>query len=108
MDSGLDSLGAVELRNAIAAAFNTPIPATITFDHPTIRLIAEQVAPKGTQMRAPAEGAACGLADFDEGHVLACVLEAAAEILQAPVGPDQPLMVVSPSLALVLLLSVLQ
>ena len=35
LQAGLDSLGAVELRNAITAAFDISLPATITFDYPT-------------------------------------------------------------------------
>ena len=44
--AGLDSLGAVELRNAIAAAFNIQLPMTITFDYPTVAALAGFLASK--------------------------------------------------------------
>lgn len=44
--AGLDSLGAVELRNAIAAAFNIHLPVTITFDYPTVAALAGFLASK--------------------------------------------------------------
>lgn len=93
MESGLDSLGAVELRNAIAAAFSLPVPATITFDHPTLRLMAQHLSARIQPREAPAAGAAEG--GFGYEHVLACVLEASADVLQAPLSPDQPFMEVS-------------
>jgi NAD(P)-dependent dehydrogenase (short-subunit alcohol dehydrogenase family) len=41
---GLDSLMAVELRNLLATAVGRTLPATITFDHPTVSALAEFLA----------------------------------------------------------------
>lgn len=44
VQAGVDSLGAVELRTAIAARFAIQLPATVTFDHPTPAALAAYVA----------------------------------------------------------------
>ena len=40
MEAGLDSIGAVEVRNAVASKFGVDLPATVTFDYPTVQALA--------------------------------------------------------------------
>ncbi|MFF1545129.1 SDR family NAD(P)-dependent oxidoreductase [Streptomyces sp. NPDC058291] len=49
VDLGLDSLGSVELKNALETALGVPLPASALFDHPAVRSLAvfldEQLVP---------------------------------------------------------------
>lgn len=44
MEAGLDSLGAVELRNALSARLALDLPATVTLDFPSIGALAAHLA----------------------------------------------------------------
>jgi len=44
MESGLDSLGSVELRNTLSQQFEVELPATLTFDHPSIAAMAKHIS----------------------------------------------------------------
>ncbi len=46
MEAGLDSIGAVELRNAVSSAFGLDLPVTATFDYPSADALARYIASK--------------------------------------------------------------
>lgn len=55
MAAGLDSLGAVELRNSLESAFGTQLPSTLVFDYPTVAALTEFITAKlGPATSAPA------------------------------------------------------
>ena len=47
MEAGLDSLGAVELRNLLAAQLHTDLPSTLLFDYPTLSSLAQHLTTFG-------------------------------------------------------------
>ena len=75
MEAGLDSLGAVELRNLLqqAAGDGAALPATLVFDHPTARQLALALAPDGTPTDAAPPPAPAAIVGATAGATLAGV-----------------------------------
>ena len=53
VQAGLDSLGALELRNALHQETGISLPATFAFDHPTIASMASFLAANDRASSAP-------------------------------------------------------
>ena len=97
MEAGLDSLGAVELRNALGARFGVDLPATLTFDHPSVSALAGYLGARMPDQATAAAAAAAG--DQPASHALGGIRSAAdvakelhqivAGMLGAEVSPDQ-------------------
>ena len=51
--AGLDSLGAVELQNAVSRSLGVALPATVAFDYPTVAALAAYI---NTQQRPRTSG----------------------------------------------------
>ena len=87
--------GAVELRNAVGARFGIDLPATVSFDYPSIDALAGYISGQAAggsmqpQGQAPLEQQ-----DLEAARqaVLSLLLDTAAGLVGAEVAPDQPLM----------------
>jgi acyl carrier protein len=119
MSAGLDSLGAVELKNGVSARFGVTLPATVAFDYPTLEVtlfqqpgineiykrdhshlcmflqtMARCVAASSAPPKAVVAAVRSSAAPADNA-VQEDVGAIVADVLGAPVPPDQPLMQVA-------------
>ena len=79
MEAGLDSLGAVELHNALGDRFGMPMPATLAFDHPSISALTAFITSTGAAQPAPAAMSAPW--ERTAGHAgTTCVLATACQL----------------------------
>ena len=98
--AGMDSLGAVEMSNAIVSAFGVSLPATAVFDHPTLGHLAAFIS-QAQQRSATQSGAEQHQAPSStgrplvRGQLVAQIRALAETVTGAPVGEHQPFMEVS-------------
>ena len=94
MQAGLDSLGAIELRNAIASSFGVSLPATAALDHPTLSHMAAYVVTSRQLQAACAatERLALPGTEMAREDVRARLRAVVSSTLKAHVADDQPLM----------------
>ena len=88
---GLDSLMALELRNAIGGAIQQKLPATLLFDHPTIRAIVElleteSLVPALDEEAPEEEAASKSLDDASAAELRAMLDSELAELGKLSVG----------------------
>jgi acyl carrier protein len=111
MEAGIDSLGAVQLRNEMSAAFGIELPPTITFDYPTPAALAKFIAaqapsgaldpgamPADSPAAAPPGGdaavapPAAAAAQQPPLSVLPDIMDIVAGVVGVAVGAEDPLM----------------
>ncbi|PSC74792.1 Polyketide synthase [Micractinium conductrix] len=102
MAAGLDSLGVVQLRNAITERFGVEVPPTVALDFPTILALAGFVAQKlavapemaPVDIRQLAAGVATSdsLSSVDERDIVEHLASEVRDLLGLEIGLDEPLM----------------
>jgi acyl carrier protein len=110
MAAGLDSLGAVELRNALEGALGLSLPGTLVFDYPSAGAIAKLAASRlpalmpeanaaaadlptsGWVLPPPMTVAAPGAALQDVAQLQQQIADIAGSIIGVQIDPEAPLM----------------
>ena len=99
MAAGLDSLGAVELRNSLESKLGVRLSSTLIFDYPTAAAVADHIATLLAATAAPASSApvspaaAAAAAAMHAERVTADVAAVVSDILgTSSLDPQQPLM----------------
>lgn len=89
-DVGLDSLMAVELRNLLARSVDTPLPATLLFDYPTLEALADylirklDLLPAAPNPTTPEPSGQCAVAALSDEEA---EIELLAELDARPAAP---------------------
>ena len=93
MEAGLDSIGAVELRNAVSTKFGIELPATATFDYPSAdalaRYVVGQTATAGQSFGRQQPRQAIEQPMVDQRHIAAQLAATVSELLGFEVPADQ-------------------
>lgn len=93
-EAGLDSLGALELHGALSARLGIELPATLTFDYPTMSALAaylaEQTALHAMAWRPQPSAAVQPGTPSEGGWSAAAVQAAVAAAVHALLGPGVP------------------
>ena len=97
MAAGLDSLGAIELRNSLSGHFGVDLPATVTFDYPSISKLAALVHSEISDSSVGVGGVG-GVVVRQQRHTLPLehfvqgVLRIAVDVLGKNVSENEPFM----------------
>ena len=89
MEAGIDSLGAVELRNALGSQLALELPATLIFDYPTIGALSTYLAAHATVSGPPAPTTSPkqqGLSPEEAGAEISSIISG---LLGIKIPPDQ-------------------
>jgi len=94
MTAGLDSPGAVELRNELSKRIGIQLPGTLVFDYPTVGAVTGYIESRVAAQAGPSSPSpASGEADLEQKALVRSNVEAiVTAVLGEVVGADVPLM----------------
>ena len=68
MAAGLDSMAAVELKNAVSSKFGVSLPATLAFDYPTLDALSKFITASLESSSGPSSGMQASHTHANESH----------------------------------------